>query len=80
MRIGKPDPAPYLAGAALLGVDPRRCLVVEDAPAGVTAGLAAGAQVIGVRTTHPDLAAPVVLDSLDQVEFSPDRLGVVVSY
>ncbi|WP_345713532.1 HAD-IA family hydrolase, partial [Kineococcus glutinatus] len=32
---GKPDPAPYLLGAERLGVDPRRCLVVEDAPAGL---------------------------------------------
>lgn len=48
---GKPSPDPYLLAAERLGVDPTRCVVVEDAPAGVEAGLAAGASVIGVATT-----------------------------
>jgi len=52
---GKPSPDPYVAAAAALGVAPRDCLVVEDAPAGVEAGLAAGAEVWAVSTTHsPD--------------------------
>jgi sugar-phosphatase len=34
---GKPDPQPYLAGALALGVDPRTCLVFEDAPSGILA-------------------------------------------
>ena len=49
---GKPAPDPYLRAAELLGMDPSRCLVVEDAPAGVTAAKAAGATVLGLRTTH----------------------------
>ncbi len=49
---GKPAPDPYLRAAQLLGRDPRRCLVVEDAPAGVSAGKAAGANVLAVQTTH----------------------------
>lgn len=53
---GKPDPEPFRLGAGLLGLDPARCLAVEDAPAGVTSALAAGCQVLAVRTTHPDLA------------------------
>jgi mannitol-1-/sugar-/sorbitol-6-phosphatase len=44
----KPDPAGYLAAARQLGVAPERSLVIEDAPAGVAAGLAAGMQVIAV--------------------------------
>lgn len=48
---GKPSPEPYLLAAQRLGVDPERCVVVEDAPAGVAAGLAARARVIGVATT-----------------------------
>jgi sugar-phosphatase len=51
---GKPDPEGYLRAARLLDVSPARCLVVEDAPAGVDAGLAAGMTVVAVRTTHPD--------------------------
>ena len=48
---GKPDPQPYLAGAAALSVDPAQCLVVEDAPAGIQAGKAAGMTVLAVTTT-----------------------------
>jgi HAD superfamily hydrolase (TIGR01509 family) len=46
---GKPNPEIYLAAAARLGVDPERCLVLEDSPAGVASGRAAGMRVIGVR-------------------------------
>ena len=45
---GKPDPAGYLRAAELLGVDPADALVLEDAPAGVAAGLAAGMTVVAV--------------------------------
>ena len=45
---GKPDPQPYLAGAELLGVDPERVLVFEDAPAGGLAATAAGCTVVAV--------------------------------
>jgi sugar-phosphatase len=51
---GKPDPECFLLGARRLGVDARRCLVLEDAPAGITAGRRAGARVIAVRTTYGD--------------------------
>jgi len=50
VQEGKPDPAGYLRAAALLGVDPADCVVLEDAPAGVEAGLAAGMTVVGVLT------------------------------
>jgi sugar-phosphatase len=49
---GKPHPDPYLAAARALGVAPDDCLVIEDAPAGVAAGRAAGATVWAVATTH----------------------------
>lgn len=48
---GKPDPEPYLKGAAALGFRADVCLVLEDAPAGVRAGKAAGAKVVAMRTT-----------------------------
>ena len=53
---GKPDPAGYLRAAALLGVDPAHSVVLEDAPAGVEAGLAAGMTVIAVLTTNDEAA------------------------
>lgn len=49
---GKPDPEPYMRGAALLGCKPEECVVVEDAPSGVGAGIAAGSRVLGVLGTH----------------------------
>lgn len=56
---GKPDPEPYLLAASRLGVPAGQCVVVEDAPAGITAGKAAGMTVLAVETTHraDDLAA-----------------------
>jgi sugar-phosphatase len=48
VALGKPDPAGYLAAAEALDVKPERALVIEDAPAGVAAGLAAGMRVIAV--------------------------------
>jgi mannitol-1-/sugar-/sorbitol-6-phosphatase len=67
---GKPDPQPYLAGAAALGVDPSECLVVEDAPAGIEAGKTAGMTVLAVTTTFEArtlTAADHVVGSLSDV-------------
>jgi HAD superfamily hydrolase (TIGR01509 family) len=63
----KPDPAPYLQAAAALGVDPAGCVVVEDSPSGVAAGLAAGCAVLGVASLAPLAAAPglVLRDTLE---------------
>jgi HAD superfamily hydrolase (TIGR01509 family) len=44
----KPDPAPYLQAMRALGVEPGECVVIEDSQAGITAGLASGAAVLGV--------------------------------
>jgi sugar-phosphatase len=49
---GKPNPAPYLAGAALLGYPPRECVVFEDSASGVAAGCAAGCIVVGTTFSH----------------------------
>lgn len=51
---GKPEPDLYLEAARRLGVDPARCWVVEDAPVGVEAGLAAGCRVIGLAAGGVD--------------------------
>jgi sugar-phosphatase len=67
---GKPDPEPYRRGAELLGFRPEDCVVVEDAPSGVGAGVAAGCRVLGVLGTHSveELrAANWVAESLDTV-------------
>ncbi len=49
----KPAPDIFLKAAQLIGVDPDRCLVVEDAISGVTAGKAAGAKVLALTTSFP---------------------------
>ena len=49
---GKPHPEPFLLAARILGVAPSRCLVVEDAPAGLRAARAAGMTALAVTTTH----------------------------
>jgi len=53
VQRGKPAPDVFLEVSRRLGVAPSRCVVFEDAPAGVEAGRAAGMRVVGVTTTHP---------------------------
>jgi sugar-phosphatase len=51
ITYGKPHPEPYLKGASVLGFPAADCIVLEDVPAGVRAGKAAGAKVIAFKTT-----------------------------
>ena len=80
VTTGKPDPAPYLLGAQRLGVDPARCLVVEDAPMGLLAGRLAGAATLAVTTTTPaaELVADAVVIDLSNVAFTVAADGVRV--
>jgi sugar-phosphatase len=79
VEVGKPDPAPFLLAARSLGLPPERCLVIEDAPAGITAARRAGCHVVGVLTTFPGLDADTVKDlTAVVVEVTPD--GLVVTY
>lgn len=66
---GKPAPEGYLLGAQRLGADPARCLVVEDAPAGLAAARAAGMRSLGLTGTFTAdlLDADLVLDGLQGV-------------
>jgi HAD superfamily hydrolase (TIGR01509 family) len=62
---GKPAPDMFLLAAERLGAEPERCIVVEDSPPGVQAGLAAGMHTIGVSRTGAPLAdADRVVDFL----------------
>lgn len=67
---GKPAPEGYLKAAAALGRRPGACIVMEDTPAGVSAGKAAGMTVIAVRGTFPEqqlAGADAVVDSLASI-------------
>lgn len=78
---GKPDPEPYLLGATRLGVDPARCVVFEDAPAGLTAGRAAGMRTVALATTHQrsELLADVVVRDLSAVSVQARDGGVEIT-
>jgi sugar-phosphatase len=77
---GKPDPEPYLKGARLLGVPASECIVIEDAPAGIRAGKAAGARVLALRTTASDAelqqaGADWIVDDCAQLLVDSSRAG-----
>lgn len=63
VESGKPAPDPYLLAAERLGADTSACVVIEDAPAGIDAGKAAGCHVVALTTTH----GPDDLGSADQI-------------
>lgn len=68
---GKPNPDPYLLAAARLGIPAERCIVFEDAPPGIEAGLAAGARVIAIASTHDKAQltrATAIVDRLADVQ------------
>jgi beta-phosphoglucomutase-like phosphatase (HAD superfamily) len=64
---GKPEPDIFLAAAARLNVDPRECVVFEDAPFGIEAARRAGMRAVGICSTHTpqELAGPHVLACVD---------------
>lgn len=74
---GKPEPDLYAFAAAQLGVDITRCVVVEDSVPGATAGVRAGATVIGLLATghaHPDNAAHLLAAGVSRVVTSHTQL------
>ena len=80
---GKPDPEPYRSGADLLGFAPEDCIVVEDAPSGVAAGIGAGCRVLAVLSSTPPQqlqAATWIIESLNGVTAlsSPSGLSLAL--
>jgi sugar-phosphatase len=71
---------PYLLAAERLGVDPTRCLVVEDAPLGLQAAKAAGCATLAVVTTtaREKLHADAVVNDLSEVRFEATSDGIRV--
>lgn len=74
---GKPAPDIYLEAANRLAVPPGRCLAIEDSPSGISAAVAAGMYVVGVRTAATSgldiSSAHQVIDSLE--DFDMGLLG-----
>jgi len=78
---GKPHPAVFLTAAATLGVDPRRCVVFEDSPAGVLAAKAARMSCVAVpeaaERSRPEMAlADILLESL--ADLDPAQVDALV--
>jgi sugar-phosphatase len=81
VSIGKPNPEGYLKAAAALGFRSRDCLVVEDSPAGIGAGRAAGARILAVTTTHGPaelVGADTVVTDLSCLRVEASDRGVAV--
>ena len=81
VKRGKPAPDGYRLGAERLGYAPSECLVFEDAPAGVAAGKAAGARVIGLTTTHAAGDLPGVdatIADFSGIDIRPEQDAFVV--
>jgi len=80
---GKPHPAPYLAGAALLGLAPEECVVFEDAASGTKAGRAAGCTVIATTFSHSIeslAAAHYLIPDVTAVGVEADADGISLSF
>jgi beta-phosphoglucomutase len=73
---GKPDPEVFLTAASRVGASPDRCIVVEDAVAGVQGARSAGMKSIGVSRSGKQLPADVVVRSLDLL--GPDTLDTLL--
>ena len=81
---GKPDPEPYRRGADLIQAAPAACIVVEDAPSGVGAGVAAGCRVLGVLGSHSEeqlraAGATWIVQSLDDVRTQTLPGGLLIT-
>ncbi len=80
-RARQARPGRYLAAAAALGADPARCLIIEDAPAGIRAGRSAGAAVLAVATSHDkdDLqGADAVVTDMTAISMATTGTGSVI--
>jgi len=70
VKKGKPHPEPYLKASKALGVDPRACVVVENAPYGIESAKRAGMFCVAVTTSLPGEylgRADVIVDRLEKI-------------
>ncbi|HYI54763.1 MAG TPA: HAD family hydrolase, partial [Microlunatus sp.] len=77
---GKPHPEPYEKACALLGVDARACVVLEDSATGARSGNAAGAVVVGIPNVVDIPAAPRRVTVPTLVGLDPDRLAALYAW
>ncbi|TNY23957.1 HAD-like domain-containing protein [Rhodotorula diobovata] len=82
LTAGKPDPAPFILAAKELGIPIEKCLVFEDSPSGIKAGVASGARTIAICTSHPvekinTQGAHYIVPSLDCVHARKNKDGSI---
>jgi beta-phosphoglucomutase len=84
LQHGKPDPEIFVRAAGAIGVNPANCLVVEDATAGIAAGVAGGMKTLGVARLDDaallrDVGADLVVTSLDDVDYAALAQGSLLA-
>lgn len=82
VHVGKPSPEGYELAAARLCLDPHECVVIEDTPAGINAGRAAGARTVAVTTTFPASAladADMIVPSLASIRLAQRDNGIEIA-
>ena len=70
IKNSKPDPEVFLLAAKLLNLDPKNCLVVEDADAGIEAGLGGGMRTLGVGSASENPKATFAASDLSKADFA----------
>lgn len=76
LKAGKPAPDPFLLAAKELGFDAKKCVVFEDSPSGIRAGVASGATVIALCTSHErskieNCGAHFLVEDMEKVRCEP---------
>lgn len=86
LKAGKPAPDPFLLAAKCLGYDASKCVVFEDSPSGIRAGVSSGATVIAVCTSHErskieDCGAHFLVENMNSVkcEVEGDKLKFTIT-
>jgi len=80
LKAGKPAPDPFLLAAECLGYDAAKCIVFEDSPSGIRAGVASGATVIAVCTSHErkkieNCGAHFIVENMEEILCTPVLVG-----
>ncbi|KAI0322376.1 HAD-like protein [Amylostereum chailletii] len=79
LKAGKPAPDPFLLAAECLGFDAKRCVVFEDSPSGIRAGVTSGATVVAVCTSHErkkieNCGAHYIVDNMEKIRCIPEQI------
>lgn len=86
LKAGKPAPDPFLLAAKCLGFNASKCVVFEDSPSGICAGVASGATVVALCTSHErskieNCGAHYLVDNMDHIScsFDGERLKFTIT-